>query len=141
MPDKLPMYAPPTLLALAPDGSNQQSTSLNFHIFHKHPLLLLPLLIVSTLYITLHFLHPHNLPSRPLHQPQRRLNNPLNPILSIRNQTLKRHRRVPEALRQRVDIIRLLVAFRLGGRGIRGQGFVVRDLGIEAEEEVVVLEG
>lgn len=127
MPNKPPVYPPPVRLTLPLHSACQHPIRPNLHILQQTPLALtlsirpLPNALTHHIpHLTLQPLPLHNSPGSPLYQPQRRPNNPLDPVLRVRDIRFERDCCVPQAFGQGVHIVCHFVALRVGRVGGRG---------------------
>lgn len=141
------MHPPPIGFALPFHSPRQHPICLNLHILNQTPLALAPAIHPLPNLRTNHIPHLpaqtlplHNAPRRTLHQAQRRPDNPLDPVLRIRDVRFERDGRVPQAFWQRVHGVCDFVAFCVGRVGGRRQRLVVRELGVQADQQVVVVQ-
>jgi hypothetical protein len=118
------MHPSPVALALPPHCPHNHPVRLDLHILDETPLSLLALLpaVQNPLPIpTPPLIFPqaraqHHPPRRPLHQPQRRADNPLYPVFRVCDVCVEGDGGVPQAFWEGVHVIGYAVVFGSGRR-------------------------
>jgi hypothetical protein len=126
------MHTRPILLTLTLDRPNQQSRASNKHILHQHQ---------RRLRRAVRLQRRHDRPRARLQEAHGRTDDPFHPVVYIRDLGVEGDGRIPQPARKRVHVVSDLVELR--GWVCVGRGrcrLVVRQFGIEMDEEIVVAE-
>jgi hypothetical protein len=128
----------PIAFTFAFDCADEHPVRCNLNILHQAPLA--HCAVHTLLVFSCQSFCPQTPPRRPLQQPKRRLDDPQYAVFRVRHLCLKRDCRAPQSLGQGLHIIGNLVAHCVWYSWIGGERLVVCELGVEVDQQVMVVE-